>query len=445
MKTAKATKTGMRSVRHWLLALGCWSCGSAAGDVPDGAAAYHEAGPSDARAAHHEAGSSDAMPWESGSTDAGGEDSTTPAVITVPLTGCNEGAYLAEVEIGSQSFELMVDTGSGTLAVASTTCATCGVSPLYTPGPQAVDDDASVMDIYGDGLDASGGSGGGWIGEVYTDRVSAGGGAAAAVPMKLGAMTSQTNFFFPLQCGAAILPWQGLVGLAPGTARPGTDGYFAALVASRSLPNVFATQLCGEGGYWWLGGYDPTHTTAPPQYTPVSPSVNQKGAWVVNMSQLVIEGTTMDLPVGDTLLDTGDNTFSLPPAVFSTMSTAITSSSGFQAAFLGDAGPDAGGSSFFENFDCAYTSLTKEQLDSALPPVTLVFGSSPSISVTAVATESYLAPNGGGVWCATMFSTAQDGDTQFVATLGSAVLASNIVIFDQERGRVGFAPHTPCP
>jgi len=221
------------------------------------------------------------------------------------------------------------------------------------------------------------------------------------------------------------------------------------MVAAHSLPDVFATQLCEPGGTLWLGGYDPAHVTAPPQYTPYSTSMNSAYSYVVDMERVVVEGTSVDIPspaYGDTLLDTGNNNFNLPPAAFTTVANIITASAGFGAAFgpmLG--GPDAGASFFSLTGSCATTTMSKAELDAMLPSVTLVFGSSPSISVAAVATEAYLSPAGAGTWCPAMFPIVADDSYPFVASLGSPALRSNVVIFDRAHSRIGFAPHTPCP
>jgi len=422
-----------------LLALGCWSCGSSGtAAIPDAAGTSHEAGPPDA-------GARDARPVDA---DGDGRDAPAHSVVTVPLTGCSQGTYLAEVELGgAQRFELALDTGSTTLGVAALGCKTCGVSPEYAPGSHAVDEHVPVMSLYGDGTEAGAT---GWSGEVYEDTVSVGKTVAASTRMRFAAIGSQSQFFYPVTCGSSVLPHEGILGFAPvKDALPGTDAYFDKLVAARSLPDVFATELCDPGGHLWLGGYDLTYVTAPPGYTPYSSSMNRNYAYVVDMQRVVVEGISVDVATptyGDTILDTGNSSFFLPPAAFATVTSAIATSAGFLAAFGADGGaPDGGGSFFSETSSCATTTQTKAQLDAALPPITLVFGSSPSITVTAVATEAYLIPFGGGVWCPALLPLAPDTAYPFVASLGAPILRSSVVIFDRQHGRIGFAPHKPCP
>src|SRR5579862_1690201 len=74
--------------------------------------------------------------------DTGADVDPLPSVpkglVTIPLGGCIP-EYTAEVTIGGkQVFNLVVDTGSTTLGVASNTCSNCtGIKPLYTPGVSA--------------------------------------------------------------------------------------------------------------------------------------------------------------------------------------------------------------------------------------------------------------------------------------------------------------------
>jgi hypothetical protein len=76
--------------------------------------------------------------------------------------------------------------------------------------------------------------------------------------------------------------------------------------------------------------------------------------------------------------------------------------------------------------------------------LTLAFGDDESVTVQAVATESYLVPYQ-GYWCPALYGMDQGHDFPFAAILGSPVLRSRVVVFDRANRRVGFAPHAPCP
>lgn len=370
----------------------------------------------------------------------GQESGADGGVLTVKLSGCSAFSYQAPVAVGSQSFDLVLDTGSTTLAVASTSCTDCtGISPEYKPAETAVDDHATASSIYGSGAD----TGPGWTGEIYQDTASVGGTHAATTTMRLVAIDTQNQFFVPEECSSGTVAWQGIVGFAPAAdAITGTDGYFDRLVLGGAIANVFATQLCEPGGFLWLGGYDPAHVTGPPAYTPLLTTGDGVAAYLVDLEQVVTEGMTAQVHAGsyvESLIDTGSNQFFLPPAAFATVTAAIEGNAAFKALF-GSNGP-----SFFTGQSCVTLAPTKSELDEMLPGLTLTFGANAAISIAATATESYLVPVGGGSWCTGMEASAPGPDFPFAADLGAPVLRSNVVVFDRAHARVGFAPHGACP
>jgi hypothetical protein len=396
--------------------------------------------------AKHDTGGPDAQQHDSGQPEASAEAQTDAApeaaadtappkgLVTVPLSGCVP-TYTAGVQIGGgQTFQLVLDTGSTTLGVASSTCTDCfGLTPLYTPGATAVDQHQTAMSEYE--------SGNTWSGEIYEDTVGTGT-PEATTSVKLAGITTQNTFFEPVVCGSTPLAYEGIIGFAPaGAAVNGTNGYFDDLVAGGFTPNIFAIQLCDSGGTLWLGGWDPTHVTAPVQYVPMSASFLGQYAYVVNLAQIVVNGTTVPVPSGeyqDSILDTGTSIFILNTDAYNAVTAAITSDSEFQSIVSSDP-------TWFDNPDgCVTLSQTKAELDAMLPPLTLDYGTSPSVSITAVATESYLYPYA-GEWCPALYSYASSGDFPFAGVLGSPVLKSSVTVFDRAGSRFGFAPHSPCP
>jgi hypothetical protein len=263
------------------------------------------------------------------------------------------------------------------------------------------------------------------------------------VPVKLVAITSQSSFFTPAACDSTVKGVQGILGLGPsGAAVGGTNGYFDDLVSTAKVPNVFATQLCDSGGTLWLGGYDPAATTAAPVYTPLNAELGIY-YYAVNLASMTLDGTS--IPVGtaqepDSIVDTGTSIFILPTPAYTALTNAIAADSGFQTAFGGSA------SSFFSGGpgNCLAISKTKAELDSALPPLTLVFGSgSSSVSIQAAPTESYLIQQD-NAWCSALYGLAPGSQGPIAGIMGSPVLKSNVVIFDRANKRIGFAPHTAC-
>jgi hypothetical protein len=372
---------------------------------------------------------------ESGTGNDAGLDAGDPglpdgAIVTVPLFSCVPTIYTAAVTIGSaQTFQLLVDTGSTTLGVAASSCTSCGVEPVYKPGSTAVDQNEQADAEYGLGS---------WQGEVYQDAVSAG--AAPDVSVDVVAIDAQSQFFEPIACDSKSGGSQGILGLGPSAAAlQGTTGYFDQLLANEPLQDIFATRLCDSGGTLWLGGYDPTMTTAAPVYTDETGS--SRYYYSVNLASITVAGTSVPVPTPSykhSIVDTGTSVFMLSTAAFNAITAAIAASPNFASLFGSDA-------SWFSSLgNCQPLSQTKAEIDAALPPLTLVFGTSPSISVQASATESYLVPYQ-GAWCPALLAQDPTQGTPFAAIMGSPVLRSNVVIFDRANSRIGFAPHAPCP
>jgi len=58
--------------------------------------------------------------------------------------------FVTTIQVGDQDMEVIVDTGSTTLAVASDDCTNCDVPGGYRLGPTAKALNARVQGIYGD-------------------------------------------------------------------------------------------------------------------------------------------------------------------------------------------------------------------------------------------------------------------------------------------------------
>ncbi|MGD0524506.1 MAG: pepsin-like aspartic protease [Polyangiaceae bacterium] len=356
----------------------------------------------------------------------GGEPEANPDLVTIALSVCAPSlVYMAPATVGSQSFQLLVDTGSTTLAVASSACSGCGVTPEYTPGSSAVDEHQTATSQYGTGS---------WTGEIYQDTVALG---SAATPVKLAAIDTQSDFFQDFTCSM-----QGVAGFGPaGAALPGTNAYFDDLVASAKMPDVFATQLCDGSGTLWLGGYDPSAATGAPQYVPLASGALSDVYYSVSLTSVTVAGTTVPIATkqfADSVVDTGTAGFLLQTSAYDALTAAIQSDAAFTEAL---------GSSFFASqtggVACAASTATKAALDAALPPLTLTFG---SVSIQAAPTDSYLFPYMGKAWCSSLVTDPSvSSELPLASIIGSPMLRSSIVVFDRAKNRIGFAPHAPCP
>jgi hypothetical protein len=411
------------------------------GGAFDGGRNTNDAGSNTNDAGPNDAGSIDAG---QSTPDAGGNTTDAGFFIAVPLEACNPAVYTASVTLGgSQTFQLLLDTGSTTLAVAGANCPSCrdaGASPLYQPGPSATDENMTAAATYGALVTT------GWSGEIFEDDVTPGTppSSTGTARVKLVSIQQQDEFLVG-SCGTPGATPQGLIGFAPSlSATTGTDGYFDDLVAGGAVPNVFATQLCPNGGTLWLGGYDPAAMTAPPVFTPMAPPGFDAYVYTVSLVSIAVSGTTVPIQSGvytAALIDTGSDITSLSPDAFSALTTAIQNDSAFAQTF-----GSAAASFFASQGNCIHLDQTKEVLDATLPPLTLTFGANPTVTVQAAATESYLLSPGSGLWCPALTSRALTPNFQSIAAiLGAPMLRSNVVIFDRANERIGFAPHAPCP
>lgn len=362
-------------------------------------------------------------------------------ISVVPLTGCPLVTYAANVQIGtSQHFQLVVDTGSTTTAVASATCATCtAVSPLY----------ANTGTLTGLSASSTFADGASWNGNIYSDSVEYLGGPADQVTLRFVAITSQSQFFTTEDCAgdadAGSSPNQGITGMGnPDLLVPGTTSYFETLTTTADpVADVFAVQLCFSGGVLWLGGYDPASTTAAPAYTPMVDG----GFWSASANQLSLGGSAVAAGLPDlnpVTVDTATSVLVFPQDVYTALTSALLSNSALQSA-LG--GVDAG---FFDQGQCATlaTSMTPAELDSTLPPLALTFPneSGGTFQVSGVASQSYLTPvihDGRTYYCAAV-KTLGHAPTRGTI-LGDTLLQGYVTIFDVGGRRIGFAPQRGCP
>lgn len=361
-------------------------------------------------------------------TDGGGTSRGPVAALT--LASCTPAGYTLPVRVaGSGPFDVTVDTGSTSLGVASVACSGCDVEPKFSPNDSVVAVGASAKSQYVIG---------GWSGEVYEGEVALDPKAKAS--MKFVAIEEHEKFFGRQACGGSTSGGvQGIIGLAPGAgAVAGTNGFLDQLVAESKIADVFATELRDDGGTLWLGGYDVTRMTAEPRYTPLL-----RGAYTsyaVALTSIRVEGTTVPVASAEhdrTVIDTGASAFLLTRSALEPVAEAIADSARFEELV----GEDAAWLDNVEGKSCKELRATKRELDASLPELTMTFGTgADAIEARALATESYLGPNG-GQWCSTLLGFEPTGDLRFASIMGAPVLRSNIVVFDREQRRIGFAPH----
>ncbi len=369
-------------------------------------------------------------------------DAGVPLLATITLGACPGNIITVPVTIGGdQTFNMVLDTGSTTTAVAGSACTACGVSPEYTPDSTATDTDKTAEQEYGTDQQNSSG----WSGEIYRDTITLGN--EPGTPVNFVEITEQQRFFNDVGCTSlnptpATSTTQGIFGIGPPyNLSPGTTAYLNQLDATWGVMNVFAFELCDRGGTMWIGGYNPASATGPVQYTPLLETTGEEySSYSTYLASIDVNGASIPVSTSaypPAILDTGTEYWILPPPAVTALATAIGSSSGWAQVF----GSTTASSFFTGNaFDqCAPLTLSKAELDAMLPPLTLVFGQNETISVVANATDSYLTFVQ-EQWCSTLQGQAPSS-YGLASIIGEPVLQSNIVVIDRANQQVGFAPH----
>lgn len=389
-------------------------------------------GPTDAGSTnpHPDAGSVTPPPADAGP---GG------SLPTISLTGCGIVGYLAPVDIGTNHFELTIDTGSSTTAVAGSGCSGCtDVTPDYVSDSTTETTSKTSSETYGDGS--------GWSGPVVSDIVSISP-STASVRIDFAEITKANGFFRTYDCTGATVstsPNQGIIGLGPADlVTPNTQDFITQLLAAtgNGLADAFATQLCPAGsGHMWLGGYDSNYASGAPQYA----TLNGSEYWEVDVTGVKMGSTTLT-SFGTSILDTGTTINLLPAAVITSIENQLKSSSAFTTVFGSSGYSDMFGSG--QNCDPALNNLTITQVNAMLPSLTVTMsGPSGSITLDVPATGSYLSvmsSGSGNVYCDGMESSASAGLGD-MSLLGDVFLSSFITVWDIANNRVGFAPEATC-
>jgi hypothetical protein len=363
-------------------------------------------------------------------------------LAALSVQGCVQSSYFAPMTLGGQPFSLLVDSGSGTTAVASPQCANCLVSPTYTPGSSATDMGRTATASYQDGT--------GWSGKIYSDATvagSTGSPLSPAVTMRLVAITKDTDpnhpFFIGSTCGATpdANAYQGILGLGPTDLLLNyTDSFLDQIAGTGSLTyDAFAVNLCNVGGQMWLGGFNPTAVAQAPNFTPMVTKNAEGDYYAVAIDDLLIGSTSVGLAseaLGPAILDTGTRAYGMSTAAYNATTALIARDPGFLKHFS---------STFFSDGQCVTSKLGADAatVDQALPSLTLAMpsgGTVGAMQVTMTATQSYLQPQITGsdvVYCSTLGIT---GTTIF----GSAFMRGQVLVFDRENAQVGFAPQVAC-
>ena len=327
------------------------------------------------------------------------------AIGVSPLFGCPFADFTGPFKIGSSVFELLVDTGSSTLALAGSSCTTCtGVSPLWQAQTGvSVDTGHSAQGSYGDNT--------GWIATVWTDTVTMSNVAgtvaeAPATRMNLAVMTAQSTantnangspnadasaFFVKDGCfdnaggtyKTAIVS-QGIIGMAfANLAATYTDSFPVNLFAQHpSIPKQFAISMCEGSGNLWVGGVDTSFYAANTNilYTPIYGDLY----WTVAPSDVFINGQSLGFnrnyfAAGSiNIVDSGTTMWELPTDVYNAVVQSVMSHSTMVDLFPNFFDPS------IRTCQTSRVARTVAQLQATLPTISVQFSNGLSITMDGV-------------------------------------------------------------
>jgi hypothetical protein len=343
---------------------------------------------------------------------------------TIPLQSGGGFFYTAPLTIGSQTFQVDVDTGSTTTGIATMGCASnCGgVSPLYSHAG-GTDTHHTAQTQYADGS--------GWSGEVWSDSIGLTHGSPS-VAVKFVGINSESSFFD--NNGNA---YQGILGLGPDPLLENYTTSYPTAAEAAGMTAIISFEMCSSRGTMWLGGFDDTKAD-PIQFVPMLPVNQNNPFYAVDLTDIALGGTSLGFGSStyqQPIVDTGTSLEYLPTNAFNALVSKVNGNSGFKALFPNQSVSDPSNP---PNYGCvkAGTGVTDAQVDAMLPSISYKFGST---TVTAPATKSYLQNFGGGMYC---FGIANGGNQG--SLLGDTFMQAFVTVFDVKNGQMGFGLDKGC-
>jgi hypothetical protein len=343
-----------------------------------------------------------------------------------------------------QSFEVIVDSGSSTFAVAA--AATLNCSPYYV----GTCDGVTTSNAYGDGS--------GFTAQACHGADVNIAGLSAGQPIFAGIKTQSGGFFTDCSPDYAGINNQGILGLAWATLANSpynVSTLLDSVVATEGIADMYSVQCCG-----WDGAASGTGTLVlggAPQslFTGEQPTV------VLGPSTLPVRLTRGLLPGAGSLIWTN-----VTDQTYFCVSMTYPSSDDHSSCESGNAIIDSGTSDITllsDAFDVVMApvasaltrllnrsisleylrlsssdlTLTADVVD-ALPDIVLAFAGGVALSVPA---STYFQPHPGyGEACYLLAVSVGDDNI-----IGQAMMEAYFTVFDKANRRVGFAPIAGCP
>jgi hypothetical protein len=232
---------------------------------------------------------------------------------------------------------------------------------------------------------------------------------------------------------------------------PNTGAYFNTITTTSGVTPIMAFELCAKDGTMWLGGFDQTHASAAPAYTPMEAISDDQPFYSIDItgtslgSAALTDATASDLT--DWVVDTGTTLFYMPTPMLTALIKDVNANANFKTLFPG---------STFKNSSTAAsctkkgtTTVTDAQVEAMLPSFTMTMKNAAGgadITVTAGPLESYLYDNGDGTFClgAQDGGTGTTGNDAAEVTMGDQILQGFVSIIDLKNQQVGWAPDAYC-
>lgn len=338
------------------------------------------------------------------------------------LTGCPVTVFSANFTIGTSKVELLVDTGSTTLAVASNACINCDTISRYTPGDTAVNLNAPIAGSYLDGS--------GWSGSTYRDIVAMG---SLSITLTFATIeASLGGFFYPTPC-LAFTPtsapnYDGIIGLAYESVALGqTQSFFDQLRSHGHLDKgIMSMQFCVFTGQLTMGGLNASVVNDTKIFwTPIV----QQTYYVVRLQALVMNGYAGWYAAGSNvgaIIDSGTSGMLLPSAMIVWINYVLSNNAAWVSVF---------GPSYWTDGVCRTVDGgegTIRRLSPQLPPMYVQLdGVTVPISVINGLVIPIVTGSGTTYWCPGVF------ESDFIV-LGWGFMNQYVTIFDIDNSRVGF-------
>ena len=365
---------------------------------------------------------------ESGPTAVLGKGLTIAA-----MQGCTPSDYYATFVVGGQKLGLLVDSGSTSLAVASSSCSSCGTADSYS-GSADKKLGKATQTTYGDGT--------GWSGVTYQDTVVAGdANSTSAISLKFSAITQQNDFFTSVSCdGTHDIAYDGIIGLGPDALLADNTTSFLTELGKTTWPahDAFAVQTCGEGGNLYIGGYPASVVTDSPAFAPMLTSGDASSYYAIHMAGTRVGNSNLVSSAGyDAVVDNGTSAILLPTSIYNALVAKLVADANYSANFSRNLIEGV-------TVEASAQGLTREQVDAALPAFSFSFKQTGGalVTVTLPATYSYLFPIYVGGTLGYTTGVAESGLS--FGILGNTAMRKHLVVFDRDNGRIGFAEQDAC-